>query len=144
MPTPDVAKVLLDRRIMIVDDEPANLRLFGDFLRDASAGVLLFERPEDALAELADPRSRVDVLVTDVMMPQIDGAQFLASARRLRPTLPAVICTGYRDSAPARRVAGMDTVMLLAKPVHMHALVDAVASMCAGGEATDQTSAGES
>jgi CheY-like chemotaxis protein len=62
--------------------------------------------PAEALKELRIGAS-IDVLVTDYLMPQMNGAQLAAEARRLKPNLPILLITGYSniDRGPGSELA---------------------------------------
>jgi PAS domain S-box-containing protein len=87
-------------RVLVVEDEP--------FVRDAARLVL--ERagfqvralgdPREALALLERPGERIDVLVTDVVMPDLSGRDLAERALALRPELGIILLSGYTpDSA---------------------------------------------
>jgi len=72
-------QVQRERRVLMVDDEPAILRMFARVLRAEGLGFVGIDLPLDA--EAIVNRFRPQVVVLDVMMPQLDG---IAIARRLR------------------------------------------------------------
>jgi CheY-like chemotaxis protein len=68
-----------------------------------------------ALELLACPEHCFDLMLTDFAMPEVNGLQAIAQARRIRPGLKAVIMTGYMDDAIDLR--GMHGIQILRKPV---------------------------
>lgn len=114
-------------RILVVDDEPANLRLMERVLRSHGYEVMT---AEDAVAAMrALEASPVDLLILDLGLPGMDG---LALTRRLRAderwrSLPIVAWTAYAmtsDEARAR-AAGCDD--FLSKPVGINQILAVVA-----------------
>lgn len=84
-------------RILFVDDEPELLNGLSKALRKQRGrwDMVFAVGPEAALDELA--RGRFNVVVTDMRMPQIDGAQLLQRARDLDPAAFRIILSGYSD-----------------------------------------------
>jgi len=61
--------------------------------------VLTFTRAQDALEYIE--KDDIDMIISDFLMPEMDGLQFLRRARDLRPEVPRVILTGYADKENA-------------------------------------------
>ena len=73
----------------------------------------------------------VDVLVTDLAMPGLDGVALIRQAQQRRPGLPAILLTGYAGDAAALAVGSVvdGAFSLLRKPVTGARLADAVATV---------------
>lgn len=81
--------------IMIVDDEPA-LRIFArDILEDAGYVVRTAASGEEALEHYREHAGEVDLVILDLYMPGIDGAQTYLAMKAIRPGIRAFICSGY-------------------------------------------------
>jgi CheY-like chemotaxis protein len=84
--------------LLVVDDNDDSLDMLGTFLRACGAGALLARNVPAALAYV-ETRDKIDVVVTDLSMPQIDGVQFVERLRarpRGRP-LPVIALTGFYE-----------------------------------------------
>ncbi|MEQ9126586.1 MAG: response regulator, partial [Alphaproteobacteria bacterium] len=68
----------------------------------------------------------VDLLVTDVVMPELDGPSLIAAAREYRPNLPVVCVSGYAESAFREKIAGFENVHFLPKPFTLNQLAGKV------------------
>ena len=79
-------------RILIVDDEPALMRALCDTLRDHDYEAVGFTSGAEALAELG--KSKFDLLLADLMMPEMGGIDLLRAALKLDPDLIPIIMTG--------------------------------------------------
>ena len=80
--------------VMIVDDEEMVLMSIRSFLNlETSYEVLTFTSPLKALDHFA--QHEVDLVMSDYLMPEMDGISFLAKVRDLRPDVPRIILTGY-------------------------------------------------
>lgn len=84
----------MDYKIMIVDDEPANLRLLERLFRQ-DYKVITAGSGEDAL-ELLEQHD-TSLLITDQRMPNMSGLELLKQTAALRPHMVRMILTGYTD-----------------------------------------------
>ncbi|MFY3742957.1 response regulator [Anaeromyxobacter sp. Red801] len=82
-------------RILVVDDERFFQELFRDVLTGAGHAVRTSSSAEEALEVLA--AERVDLLLTDMVMPGLDGLGLIREARRRDPELEVVAVTGRED-----------------------------------------------
>jgi DNA-binding NtrC family response regulator len=82
--------------VMVVDDEEMVAAALRNFLElETSYRVLTFTSPVEALARL--DADRIDVVVADFMMPEMDGVELLRQIRERRPHITRVLLTGYAD-----------------------------------------------
>lgn len=89
-----------DRQLIFaIDDEPNILSALRRCLRAAGAEILVFESPEEALAAMASREP--DLIISDMRMPGMDGAEFLAKARLARPQALRILLTGHADYSRA-------------------------------------------
>jgi DNA-binding NtrC family response regulator len=87
-------------KLVIVDDEEMVLTSIASFLRlETSYEVSTFTRASAALEHVE--HNDVDLVISDFLMPEMDGLQFLRRVRDLRPQVPRVILTGYADKENA-------------------------------------------
>jgi two-component system, sensor histidine kinase and response regulator len=108
-------------RILIVDDEEAHLKALCDTLQGQGYETAGFSRPVLALDEIQP--GRFDVLLTDLMMPEMDGIALLEAARRIDPNLAGIIMTGegtITTAVEAMKSGAMDYVL---KPFKLRALL---------------------
>lgn len=88
--------------VMIVDDEPMVLTALRSFLElETGYRVLTFITAQQALDALAE--EHVDVVVSDYMMPGMDGITFLRTVREKWPLTTRILLTGYADKENAIR-----------------------------------------
>ncbi len=119
--------------ILVVEDELLVRRLLCAVLRQAGHEVHEAEDGAEALALLDTPGApRLDLLITDLIMPDLDGHQVAARARARRPGLQVLFITGYAggDELRARVVASGEA--LLQKPFATEALLATVQSLVRG------------
>jgi DNA-binding response OmpR family regulator len=107
-------------RILVIDDNALARRLVGQVLRHAGHHVIDARDGDVALARLSE--ERVDLIITDVLLPGDDGVQLLPKLRSMAPNVPVLAVTGL--DADDLRGAGFDDVVQ--KPVAIQPLVEAV------------------
>jgi CheY-like chemotaxis protein len=118
--------------VLLVDDEPVVREVLAAELGEAGYEVAESENGESAL-KLLDRGSEVDILVTDLAMPGIDGVALIRAAQGRRPGLPAILITGYAGDAAVLAVGTTvgGAYALLRKPVTAAQLADQVAASLA-------------
>jgi len=88
-----------DKRVLLIDDDPVQLRVREAVLRDAGVSVDVATTAESALALLrSSTGDSVRVIVTDHIMPGTSGAVFVHRLRELRPGIPVIVISGMADA----------------------------------------------
>jgi len=86
--------------IVAVDDEEMVVKSLSFFLElETNYTVKVFTSASEALTFIA--ANDVDLVMSDYLMPEMDGLRFLAKVRELRPEVPRIILTGYADKENA-------------------------------------------
>jgi FixJ family two-component response regulator len=119
------------RAVAVVDDDPRLLESLEDLLESAGYSVRSFS---SAISLLDNGISGVDVLITDIGMPGMDGFQLRDEVRKARPDLPVILITGRHEIADQERAQRIDGIFR--KPFDGQALLAAV------GEALQQREGG--
>jgi two-component system cell cycle sensor histidine kinase/response regulator CckA len=88
-----------DETVLVVEDEEAVRGLAARILRMAGYRVLSAASGADALALCAEHEGRIDLLLTDVVMPQMSGRELWERLSKLRPGLAVLYMSGYTDNA---------------------------------------------
>lgn len=103
--------------VLIAEDEAAVRHITRLLLERAGYAVLETENGRDAVAALARHDDEIDVLLLDVMMPEMTGSEAFPVLRELRPDLPIIFFTGYGEREVARHLAAPTAyTSVLAKP----------------------------
>jgi two-component system, sensor histidine kinase and response regulator len=109
-------------RILIVDDEPAILDAMAILLADEGYSVQTAPDGRVALQMIAGELP--DLLITDVLMPGLDGWALLAQVRAHSPDLPVIVISAVeRRDAPQREILITDYTVFLRKPFGIAALL---------------------
>ena len=112
--------------ILLVEDEPAVRALARRFLSAAGYKVLVAASGGDALLICEKHQGPIDLLLTDVVMPQMSGRELAERLSRVRPGLLVLYMSGYSGTAIARHGVLVDGVRLIEKPFNSGELTRAV------------------
>jgi len=123
--------VLPSRRILLVDDDAAVRQTLAALLRASGQEVIEADSGAAALNWLQT--TPVDIVLTDLGMPQVTGWEVARAAKAHRPDLPVVLLTGWGDQTEAETSedAGVDRV--LTKPVPRSMVLAVIAELTARG-----------
>src|SRR5262245_27986191 len=111
--------------LLIVDDEVELMRALCESLSEHGFHVVGVCRPADALAELK--RGNFDILLSDLMMPEIDGIALLRQALEIDPNLVSIIMTGQgtiQTAVEAMKSGAFDYVLKPFRLQHMLPVLD--------------------
>jgi len=108
--------------ILLAEDEPAFRALVSELLEDR--GYNLLQAPHGAAAlEMAELyEDTIHLLITDVIMPEMNGAQLATKIKVKRPDLKVLFISGYTDDVLKRHGTDLEGVPLLSKPFTQMAL----------------------
>jgi len=108
-------------RILVVDDKQSFCFMLKSYLEDAGYQVVCAASGAEALAELE--QGRFELILSDMVMPEMDGVELLRQVRSRHPQLPFVILTahGSVDSSVAAMKEGADDYLL--KPINREELL---------------------
>jgi len=108
-------------RLLVVDDEEPQMRALCDTLSSEGFITAGFSSPQSALAALE--RSSYDLLLTDLMMPGMDGIELLAAARRIDPELVGIMMTGHGTIDTAVRAMQAGALDYIQKPFRLKVIL---------------------
>jgi signal transduction histidine kinase/CheY-like chemotaxis protein len=111
--------------ILLVEDESAVRTMAALMLERAGYAVLVAGTPSRAYAIFEAEQSRISMLVTDVIMPEMHGPALADRLATLRPDLAVLFISGYTDRPPETRL-GVGRTAFLPKPFTATALIAAV------------------
>jgi len=119
--------------VLLVEDDGAVREVTARALREAGYRVLAASGAGEAMELAARAPGPVDVLVTDVVMPGVNGKALADDLRRRRPSIKVLFVSGYTDDIVGRHGVLDPGVQFLPKPFTGTALAAKVAEVLAGG-----------
>ena len=115
--------------ILLVEDEDA-VRLFGArALRNKGYKVIEARSGEAALDILAQDAEAIDLLITDVVMPEMDGPALVEKVRADRPDIKVLFISGYAETGFRQQARDAGTLQFLPKPFSLKQLAGKVKDM---------------
>ena len=112
--------------ILLVEDDPQVRAFAVDSLRDLGYTIFEAENGDHALQLLSEKSPGLDLLITDVIMPEMDGPTLVESVRQQLSDVPVLFMSGYADDLLGNRGALTQTVEYLQKPFSAHSLAKKV------------------
>ncbi|MEX5510917.1 response regulator [Pseudomonas paralactis] len=118
MPVPPTSTIL------VVEDDAIVRMLIVDVLEELEFKVLEAADAEQALTQVQNTSQVIDLMMTDVGLPDMDGKALATRVRELRPTLPILFASGY-----AENIDVPEGMQVIGKPFSIDQLRDKVKSM---------------
>ena len=113
-------------RVMFIDDEDSLVRAGVRVLKRFGYRVKGFSSPRDALAQLVAAPTEIDIVVTDLNMPELSGIDVAAAVHRVAPSTPIVLVSGYFDEQLQGAAATAGVREVVAKPYDPGSLAELI------------------
>ena len=126
--TTEIYQALSGKNILIVDDLEMNRHLLSRILSHWSIGSLLAASASEAMDILQSPPCRIDCVITDMMMPEINGIELSQRIKNLPAAagIPLILLSSAGDKSDVIRDNKSLFVETLSKPVHYRSLMNAL------------------
>ncbi len=118
--------------ILLVDDEQVIRRATGGILEQLGYHVIQAANGPQALEILAQPDTAVDLVILDVIMPDMNGRDCFKAIRARAPGLPVIFSSGFTRDDDLEDLLGQDGVSFIGKPCRKAELSQVVAAMLTG------------
>ena len=109
--------------ILVVDDDRSTRRLIEVICRKQPYRLIFAENGRKALDCLTEKKERLDLVLSDVMMPLMGGEDLLAAVKKQAPHLPVVLMTSYGSIDSAVRFLRAGAKDYITKPLHKEVLL---------------------
>jgi DNA-binding NtrC family response regulator len=118
---------VIRKRLLLVDDDPAFRNSLQEYLERHGHAVETAANGREALTKLE--QAGYDVVLTDYIMPELNGLALLQHIQRYHPFLPVVMMTGERSShVAAKSFVALGAQACLFKPFDLHQLEEILKS----------------
>ena len=115
-----------DETILIVDDEPMLQEVISGMLETLGYTVIACGKGAEALALHDTDPQRVDLIITDQIMPEMTGIELAERLNAKGAMVPVVLHTGFISEIPTRRLAAAGVRFILKKPIVLRELAEKV------------------
>ena len=107
-------------RILLIDDEPAQITSIKSFLKRRNYSILTANSGKEGISHIDD--GNVDLVFTDFRMPNMNGLEVVQNIKKLNPEIPVVVITAFSDTKDAVTVMKEGAFDYLSKPVDLDEL----------------------
>lgn len=125
--------------ILLVDDDDSILRLEKEMLTRFGYRVETCNNPLEALKQFADNPEKFDLVITDMVMPKMNGDELIQELLKIKRDLPTILCTGYTAKIDEKKAMKMGVQAFLLKPVSMRKMAVAAKNVLKDKRHTAET-----
>ena len=115
--------------ILVVDDESAIRQIAQTILENFNYRVLTANDGAEAIAKFTEYQNEISVVVTDIVMPVMDGAAFIRAIRAIRPQTKIIVSSGFAETNKLDEAAAIGVRDFLTKPYSTQALLETLARL---------------
>jgi CheY-like chemotaxis protein len=119
-------------RILVAEDESIVRYFLERVLKRSGFDVLLAADGKEALEKFHSAPDGIDLMLLDVVMPDLNGTEVAEQVRGEDPQVPIVFCTGYAPNSPEVAAALREGTPIVRKPVNEDQLLRVIKSQLAG------------
>ncbi|MGM0432758.1 MAG: response regulator [Spirochaetota bacterium] len=112
--------------ILLVDDERISREVEAQLLASGGHHVIPAELPSEAIDIFSGSNSKIDVVVLDMLMPQMSGKDLFFRLKEISPQVRAVLLSGYGKTSDIQESLNGGVYACMQKPVGRQELLDAV------------------
>ena len=112
--------------ILFIDDEPSVLEIAQMTLESHGYRVLAASDGAEALGIFARHKNEVDLVITDMMMPVMDGVATIEALRKIKKDVPIIASSGYIEDDRANTFVQTGAVAFLQKPYTRESLLSII------------------
>jgi len=112
------------KNILVAEDDITIRSLIGEVIRRRGSTPLLAEDGEEALQIFS--KEKVDLMITDLKMPRMDGMTLIRRVREKNDNLPIIIITGYGSDKNRGLASDYNVFAFLSKPCSIAEISDAI------------------
>ena len=115
-----------NERILFVDDEELLVELGKQMLKHLGYSVVTMTDPQEALKLFEKEKDAIDLIITDLTMPNMTGDILVKKILKIKPNLPIIMCTGFSESIDQKRAVELGIRSLLEKPIQLSDMANTI------------------
>jgi len=115
-----------NERILFVDDEELLVELGKQMLQHLGYSVVTMTDPQEALKLFEKEKDAIDLIITDLTMPNMTGDILVKKILKIKPNLPIIMCTGFSESIDQKRAVELGIRSLLEKPIQLSDMANTI------------------
>ena len=127
--------------ILVVEDDAALRTIVAEMLQSLNYGVLTAADGQEALQHFAQQRDTIALVLSDLVMPRMDGRQLLQQLHKQDPAVKFIMMSGYPPSESEETVNGQGIAMWLSKPFTVEQVALTIQKALKSVEVTHRTEA---
>lgn len=120
--TPPLPRAREEETVLLMDDDDAVREITSKLLRRLGYTVLVAADGDEGVALAATTAQRIDLVISDIVMPRMNGLEAVSRIRGLRPEVPIIFISGYTDQASLWEADETPPGPLLPKPFSLEEL----------------------
>jgi PAS domain S-box-containing protein len=105
-----------NKHLLLVDDEELLVQIGTEFLQGLGYQVTALTSSTEALKTIEHQPEEFDLLITDLIMPDLTGIDLAQKVHQIRPDLPIILCTGHKESVPEQSLGEVNLLNVIQKP----------------------------
>lgn len=102
--------------ILFVDDDPVLLTMMSDALEARGYSVITTSNPQEAASLVQKDMGKINLLITDMAMPKMNGSELIQHVRSMRPNMKVIMISAFNQETIEKMLGGIKTSAVLRKP----------------------------
>ena len=115
--------------ILIAEDDLANFILLEKILKEAANVTILHAQNGADAIHIFKIESKIDIILTDIKMPQIDGIETIRVIKALNPLVPIIVQTAFATSLVKQKVIEAGANKIITKPINKYILLKSISDL---------------
>lgn len=115
--------------VLVVDDEELIRETLHEILRSTGFQVMLASNGMDALDLYREKGDQIDLVITDMGMPQMNGGELFKRLKEIKPTIKVIFCTGYMEQASKSDLLKRGACDVIYKPFKVQELLTSISTV---------------
>ncbi len=117
-------KYLQESTVLLVEDEQSVLDKISITLETIGANVLTAVNGIEGLTQYEKTKNKIDIIVTDIVMPHMDGIEMISKIRDSNFEIPIIVASAFDDKETLQKIINLNIDGFINKPINMQKLIN--------------------